>query len=160
METDNSQLTDTVGFYSKLHPDIFGADLTEAADTSAVNTPRSTIMGGKLADDTSFAQLSVAHGGGGRYSIYICVYVYLCVCVYIYTSIYIYIYIYIYVHIYGQAQRTRDVGTTRDACTFRDARAARARRFFRRRRPGVTPGFASVYGARYKRPVIGYITLF
>jgi hypothetical protein len=96
MEPDNSQLTDTVGFYSKLHPDIFGADLTEAADTSAVNTPRSTILGGKLADDSSLALLSVAHGGGGRYSIYIyiyiyiylyymCVYIciYMCVCVYI-----------------------------------------------------------------------------
>ena len=67
---------------------------------------------------------------------------------------------YVCICMYEQAQRTRDVGTTRDACTFRDARAARARRFFRGRLPGVTPGFASVYGARYKRPVIGYITLY
>ena len=92
METDNSQLTDTVGFYSKLHPDIFGADLTEAADTSAVNTPRSTIMGGKLADDTSFAQLSVAHGGGGSY-----IYTHIYICIYVYIYIYIYICMFVYV---------------------------------------------------------------
>jgi len=105
METDNSQLTDTVGFYSKLHPDIFGADLTEAADTSAVNTPRSTIMGGKLADDTSFAQLSVAHGGGGRYIythiyMYICIYVYTYIYIYIHTHIYVYMYIYVCLYMY------------------------------------------------------------
>jgi hypothetical protein len=124
METDNSQLTDTVGFYSKLHPDIFGADLTEAADTSAVNTPRSTIMGGKLADDTSFAQLSVAHGGGGRYSIYICVYVYLCVCVYIYTSIYIYIYIHICTYIWaGSAHEGR---WHHERCLYISGRTRRA----------------------------------
>jgi hypothetical protein len=99
MEPDNSQLTDTVGFYSKLHPDIFGADLTEAADTSAVNTPRSTILGGKLADDSSLALLSVAHGGGGRYSIYIYIYIYIytyiyiiCVCIYVYICVCVYIY--------------------------------------------------------------------
>jgi hypothetical protein len=95
MEPDNSQLTDTVGFYSKLHPDIFGADLTEAADTSAVNTPRSTILGGKLADDSSLALLSVAHGGGGRYIyIYIYIYIYLyymCVYICIYMCVCIYI---------------------------------------------------------------------
>ena len=57
MKRDNEDtdytLTNTVDFYASHHPDIFGADLTDA-DTSAVNTPRSTLMGGMLADDSSY----------------------------------------------------------------------------------------------------------
>ena len=70
MKRDNEDtdytLTNTIDFYASHHPDIFGADITEA-DTSAVNTPRSTLMGGKLADDSiSNAQHHTARSNATR----------------------------------------------------------------------------------------------
>ena len=65
-EDTDYTLTNTVDFYASHHPDIFGADITEA-DTSAVNTPRSTLMGGKLADDSiSNAQHHTARSNATR----------------------------------------------------------------------------------------------
>ena len=63
-EDTDYTLTNTVDFYASHHPDIFGADLTDA-DTSAVNTPRSTLMGGMLADDTSYVH-HTARSNGSR----------------------------------------------------------------------------------------------